>query len=957
MRPLVRAYVALVILAALLLAVGDGSNRDFAWIDSHAGLLLILIVLCALAEHVTFQVHSGWATHAGTVPHLAAAVLVPPGIASLVAAIGMLVYVINRRQVPIRASFNTASQALSVGVAGLVIRAFGSTDVMVEPGWRGPVAALVASTAYYLVSATTVACVVAIDQRRPLLQVLEGKIGVKTLVEIGLGLIGATFAILVLTAPGFAPALAVPAFLVYLAKRAIDRGAAQARNLELTNAVGRAVAGTLNFDQALDAITDRAIRDTLRLSGLAVMPLGIFGSFEPRVATDLDQPALRHELARRIREGEGRAHLHRPDEIQREWIDQRDGAIRVVAAALPCRVGQTSPSAALVTWRAADRAEPFTDGDLLLLETLADYVAVALETTRLFDEAIAGRQDAEQRETRIQAVMQNVADGLLTFHADGVVESANPAAERIFDMQLDMLTGQPVARLLPDLLDPTTSVAVWPDDGRVIKRELDGLRADGGRVPLEVTITGINQADAPRFIAVVRDVSERQAFEQQLRHMAFHDPLTGLPNRALFMDRIEHAMTVANDRGRSIGVLFLDLDNFKVVNDSLGHATGDQLLVEIAARLRSCVGPLSTLARFGGDEFTVLLDDDPALAGPDVIAERLRASLEQPFMVADREVYATLSIGIAVSTPGVESAGDLLRNADVAMYRAKSGGRARSVVFDRGVDSSAVERLELETELRGAIERGELELHYQPIIDIGTGGIDDFEALIRWRHPRDGLIPPDQFIPLAEETGLIIPIGQWVLETACTQLKTWHRMLGHDDLSVSVNISPRQFQHRSLPAEIARVLRMVDLPARCLTIEVIESLAMRDAGAAAAILAELKQLGVGVAIDDFGTGYSSLSYLHRFPCDVLKIDRSFVSRLGRERQDQAIVEAIVAIAHALEMAVIAEGIETGEQLARLRALGCERGQGYYFSRPVQAASASELLRAQGCSTIRQLRAA
>ena len=958
MRPLVRAYVALIILSALLLAVGDVSAWDLSWIKSHLGLLAVLVALCAIAEHVSFQVHANWSTHAATVPHLAAAVLVPPGLASVAAVLGTLFYVAHRRQPPIKAAFNTATVGLSVGIAALVVRSSGGADVMVDPGWHGPLAALVASTAYHLVSATAVAGVVALDQRRPMVRVLEGKIGQKTLVELGLGLLGATLAILVLRAPAFAAALVVPASMVFFAYRTVDRAAAQARNLALTNTVGRAVAGTLSLDNALDAITDRAVRDSLRLWGMALVPLGSSPSFDPRITADVDHPRLRQELARRIDQGESRVHLHRSSDIKSEWLDQRNGALKLVSAALACRVGHASPGAALIAWRAADRAEPFTDGELLLLETLADYAAVALETTRLFDEAVAGRLDAEQREMRIQAVMQNVADGLLTFDAEGLIESANPAAERIFGMSVDLLSGQPVPALLPDLAEPTASLLTPGEDpGRVVKREVDGIRPDATRVPLEVAITRIPHAESPRFIAVVRDVSERQAFERQLRHMAFHDPLTGLPNRALFMDRIEHAMTVANEWGRSIGVLFLDLDNFKVVNDSLGHATGDQLLVQIAGRLKACLGRGATLARFGGDEFTVLLEDEMTDTAPDFVAERLRASMEQPFVVADRQVYATLSVGIAVSTPGVESAGDLLRNADVAMYRAKSGGRARSVVFDRGVDSVAVERLAHETELRGAIERGELELHYQPILNLATGEIDDFEALIRWRHPRAGLIPPDHFIPLAEDTGLIIPIGQWVLETACVQLKAWHRMTGHEDLSVSVNISARQFQHRTLLADIARILRMTDLPARCLTIEITESLAMRDAASAAAILADLKGLGVGVAIDDFGTGYSSLSYLHRFPCDVLKIDRTFVSRLGRERHDQAIVEAIVALAHALDMAVTAEGIETGEQLARLSALGCERGQGYYYSRPVPAASATELLATRGRLRTPHLRAA
>jgi diguanylate cyclase (GGDEF)-like protein/PAS domain S-box-containing protein len=662
------------------------------------------------------------------------------------------------------------------------------------------------------------------------------------------------------------------------------------------------------------------------------------------VAADRDQPRLRSALVRLIANGQTRIHFGREHEIPAAWIDANNASTSVVAAAIACTVADSGPSGALVAWRSAPTPEPFTDGELLLLDTLADYAAVAIETTRLFDEAVSRRDEAEEREQRIQAVMENVADGLLTFDAAGSVKSANPAAERIFGRSATALTGLTVSQLMPELADwPNNMASMRAGSTEVTKREVSCARPNGTLLPLEVSITGIRQAEPARFIAVVRDVSERRAFEQQLRHMAFHDPLTGLPNRALFMDRIEHALSVANEQSRSVGVLFLDLDNFKVVNDSLGHAIGDELLVKIATRLRERLGSSTTLARFGGDEFTVLLEDHSHPVTPEAVAEILRSTMEEPFKVADHEVFATLSVGIAVSTPGVESAGDLLRNADVAMYRAKAGGRARAVVFDRGVDSTAVDRWELETELRGALERGELELYYQPIIDLTTAEIRDFEALIRWNHPHDGLVSPDRFISVAEETGLIIPIGQWVLETACLQLKSWHRQLGSDDMSVSINISARQFQHPGLVSDIARVLRMTDLPARCLTIEITESLAMRDAAAAAAVLGDLKKLGVGVAIDDFGTGYSSLSYLHRFPCDVLKIDRSFVSRLGGDHHEHAIVEAIVALAHALDMQVTAEGIETGEQLARLSALGCEQGQGYYFSRPVPAHAAIDLL--------------
>jgi diguanylate cyclase (GGDEF)-like protein len=459
-----------------------------------------------------------------------------------------------------------------------------------------------------------------------------------------------------------------------------------------------------------------------------------------------------------------------------------------------------------------------------------------------------------------------------------------------------------------------------------------------------VAITAIPQADPPRLIAVVRDISERKAFEEQLRHMAFHDDLTGLPNRALFMDRVEHALARANSQACSIAVLFIDLDNFKVVNDSLGHAAGDRLLNTLSTRLRACLDPRATLARFGGDEFTILLEDIANVGDAQEVAQRVRDVLRRSIGIAEREVFATASIGIAVSTPGKDTPGDLVRNADVAMYRAKANGRAGFVVFDRTLDAVAVGRLELETELRAALERGELEVHYQPIVHLPTGRIRDMEALVRWRHPRHGLIPPDRFISLAEETGLIIPMGLFVLETACRQLRAWQARFGKQaDLCVSVNLSARQFQHPTLLDDVRGVLHETGVEPSRLMFEITESIAMRDAAAAADILADLKQLGVRLAIDDFGTGYSSLSYLHRFPIDVLKIDRSFISRLRSERHDVAIVEAVIALARGLNMDVTAEGIETNEQLTQLERMGCHNGQGYYFGRPMPSDSVTQML--------------
>jgi diguanylate cyclase (GGDEF)-like protein/PAS domain S-box-containing protein len=564
----------------------------------------------------------------------------------------------------------------------------------------------------------------------------------------------------------------------------------------------------------------------------------------------------------------------------------------------------------------------------------------------MFHAAVRGRAEAEEREARIRAVMENVADGLLTFDERGTIDGCNPAAERIFGMPERVMIGQPILRFLP-----TARAEAIPH------HDVGGYHIDGSSLPLELAISEVLHLEARRFIAVVRDIRERKAFEEQLRHMAFHDDLTGLPNRTLFMDRAEHALARADRQAGSIAVLFVDLDNFKVVNDSLGHAAGDRLLSRLSARLRDCLEPQATLARFGGDEFTVLLEDIGSVEDANAAARAIRHALRSPIDIDEHEVFATVSIGIAVSTPGQDTPGDLVRNADVALYRAKASGRAQSIVFDSSLDSVAVGRLELETELRRALDQGELEVHYQPIVHLPSGHIQEMEALVRWRHPQHGLVAPDRFIPLAEDTGLIIPMGMMVLETACRQLRTWRTRSGDNELAMSVNLSARQFQHPTLVHDIARVLRESNLDPSSLMLEITESIAVRDVASTANILAELKGLGVRLAMDDFGTGYSSLSYLHRFPIDVLKIDRSFVSRLGGAQAHLAIVEAIIALARGLDLGVTAEGIETEEQLTQLCALGCDHGQGYYFARPLAAEAASELLRRQTQSSDHRLPAA
>ncbi len=447
-----------------------------------------------------------------------------------------------------------------------------------------------------------------------------------------------------------------------------------------------------------------------------------------------------------------------------------------------------------------------------------------------------------------------------------------------------------------------------------------------------------------KMSGTVQDITERKRLEQQMAHQAFHDALTGLPNRTLVLDRLTYAVARNHRTDRSIAVLFLDLDGFKVVNDGMGHTVGDQLLVAVARRLAGCLRPGDTIARWGGDEFTVLLDDvtDPGQAQH--IADRILEALVPAFVLDARTIVTTPSIGIAVSTGAKVHPDDLLRAADLAMYHAKARGKAQYQVFDASMRVDLMERLELEAGLRHALERGELEVYYQPKVALKSGEVTGFEALVRWNHPAHGMVSPAQFILLAEETGLILPIGQWVLEQACHQAKRWHAEAPpHPPLSVHVNLSARQFQNPDLVAEVAQVLRATGMTPQALILEITETVVMDDGASSSATLRELKALGVQLAIDDFGTGYSSLSYLRRFPVDVLKIDKAFVDGLGHDSEATAIVQAVITLAHTLGMSVVAEGIETAVQVAHLNALGCDAGQGYYFAKPLPSPAAGRLL--------------
>lgn len=429
----------------------------------------------------------------------------------------------------------------------------------------------------------------------------------------------------------------------------------------------------------------------------------------------------------------------------------------------------------------------------------------------------------------------------------------------------------------------------------------------------------------------------------QLARQAFRDPLTSLPNRALFMDRLTHALTRTERRGEQLAVLFLDLDRFKVVNDSMGHGVGDQLLVGVSQRLSACLRPEDTIARLGGDEFAILLEDVKEDKGPTSVADRLTGELQHPFGVEGREVVITVSIGIAMSTARRMTPEDILRDADLAMYHAKSKGKARYEVFDKSMNAPAQERMDLELDLRNAVARGEFILHYQPVVELPTGRITEVEALVRWKHPQRGLLLPGDFVALSEETGLIVPLGRWVLHEACRQTRQWQLASPGTNLAISVNLSARQLQQPGLVEEIAAVLRETRLDPGALRLEITETVVMHDAPVTLAKLEALKALGVQLAIDDFGTGYSSLGYLKRFPVDTLKIDRSFVKGIGRDVEDSAIVRAVITVAKSLNLSVTAEGIETAEQLEQLRALGCDHGQGYFFAKPMTSDRVPALL--------------
>jgi diguanylate cyclase (GGDEF)-like protein/PAS domain S-box-containing protein len=549
------------------------------------------------------------------------------------------------------------------------------------------------------------------------------------------------------------------------------------------------------------------------------------------------------------------------------------------------------------------------------------------------------------REARFRSLVQNGSDLFLVVSREGTIRYESPAVERILGFDTTDRIDQPFERILhPEDVENTRMLlgTIADQPGTDVGGEARFAHRDGSWRNFEWTARNLlDDPSVEGYVVNAHDVTERTALEEQLRHQAFHDPLTGLANRALFSDRVGHALSRRRRERDLPAVVFLDLDDFKTVNETLGHGQGDRLLVEVAHRIADSIRPEDTACRLSGDEFAVLLDEIGDVAHATEVADRVLQRISDPIML-DRELKITASLGLAMVDADVREVEDVLSRADVAMYAAKAAGKARVCSFEPAMRDRAWTRLQLEGELRRAVERREFAVVYQPIVDLATGRTVELEALVRWDHPTRGRLAPDAFLEAAEETGLIIPIGRQVLDTSCRDVRAWQRTAGHEALGLSVNLSSRQFLDPALPETLRGVLEDAALDGDALKLEITES-AMVDAETSDLVMRRIRSMGIRLAVDDFGTGYSGLSYFQRFPLDTLKIDRSFVARMGRDARSEAIVNATIAFGKALGLTVTAEGVETTEQLEHLRSSGADRGQGYLFSMPLDAGAVEAFL--------------
>ncbi|MET0492368.1 MAG: EAL domain-containing protein [Actinoplanes sp.] len=637
--------------------------------------------------------------------------------------------------------------------------------------------------------------------------------------------------------------------------------------------------------------------------------------------------------------------------VTEEVVERQPFAMLVpyaaVLGALVCSV---------VFYAVSGHADQFFAGcrSVLILLIVARQLLTLLENRHLtrYLEARVARRTAELQasELRFRALVSQSSESVAVIDADSVVLYQSDSIQRIFGWSPSTVIGLRLLDVIGHRAAPAMAAALDSIRGErlgVAVIEVP-MRHQDGRLRLsEVTITNVlHDPDVHGFVLNTRDIQDAAELQDQLMHEAYHDSLTDLASRALFRERAVDALE-NRESPADVAILCLDLDGFKEINDSLGHAAGDALLVQVADRLRAAVREDDTVARFGGDEFGVVIVSDHARADAETVAERIIAALREPFLVGERELHAAASIGLASGADAADI-DQLLRNADLAMYRAKQAGGGGLAAYDPKMLTGLVQRLELEADLRLALERDELILHYQPTVDLASGDITGFEALVRWCHPTRGMVSPLDFIGIAETTGLIVPLGRWVLTEACRQAVEWGAGRTRR-LKMAVNVSVRQFDHGDLSVMVAEVLAETGMPVDQLVLEMTESVLLTDTDENLTQLQRLKALGVTLAMDDFGTGYSSLAYLRRYPMDILKIDRSFVDRLGGDREDEALVRTIIRLGQNLGMRTVAEGIEDAVQLAALQEMNCDYGQGFFLSRPLPAAEAARVL-AQGLPT-------
>ncbi|HVQ18584.1 MAG TPA: EAL domain-containing protein [Actinomycetes bacterium] len=622
----------------------------------------------------------------------------------------------------------------------------------------------------------------------------------------------------------------------------------------------------------------------------------------------------------------------------------------VLAPVLPLALAFT-----VVTWHVANAQTLTPVSTVLAVALMASVVLTtavarmhALSVARTLEVRVAERTLAlGSRERWFRGLVQHSSDVITVVDRAGTINYQTPSVESVFGYLPAQLVGQSLTTLLRrDDISVVLGALERAATGRAVPRTLQFplRRADGEWIDVETTITSLlDEPDVQGLVLNTRDITERLRLEEELTHRAYSDSLTGLANRSMFRRSVDESLRRSTG-GEDVAVVFLDLDGFKSVNDSRGHATGDVLLTHVAVRLRNCVRPGDLIARLGGDEFGILVVGERAEEGAVWIAQRIVAALRDAFTIEQRTLHVGASIGIAVNDSGDEGADQMLRNADLAMYRAKSDSRSAYVRFEADMHRALVQRVQDENDLRRALTEGQLVLHYQPIVSLEADRIVGVEALVRWEHPERGLLPPYAFIDLAEETGLIEPLGAWVLDEATRQVRRWHDLTDDETFRVAVNVSARQFSPE-FGELVAAALEREALPGGSLTLEITESVLVEHEPGTMDLMHHLRSLGAQIAVDDFGTGYSSLSYLARFPVDILKVDRAFVRHIGTDAEQAELARTIIQLGRSLNLVTVAEGIETCEQLAGLRELGCHFGQGYFFSHPVPAEEIDELLEA------------